>query len=160
MFIESYFFFCMPAYCLCLTQNNTTPHVQWTWNNQRRFPVCEKKTEAPYRLTLSFCPDWSCFLLFSSVFSAGFDSERNLRCGFARRHLTISWNWHRSSVTTWCTIQVGNTSLNKVMRRNGNLLLVLFADVNIGGEVSNWANSSLCTTTPSVWLVPSSSTRL
>lgn len=39
------------------------------------------------------------FLLFSSVFSAGFDSERNLRCGFAQRHLTISWNWHRSSVT-------------------------------------------------------------
>ncbi len=44
--------------------------------------------------------------------------------------------------------------LNKVVRRHANLLFVLFADVNTGGDVSSWANSSLSTMTSSVdWFV-------
>lgn len=103
--------FVMPAYCLCLTQNNTTPHVQWTWNNQRRFPVQYVKKKQRHLTDSRFhsVPIDLVFLLFSSVFSAGFDSERNLRCGFAQRHLTISWNWHRSSVTGIVCYLIYNT---------------------------------------------------
>ena len=62
----------------------------------------------------------------------------------------------QGSCATWCTIQKSNTYWTKWREGATDLLFVLFADVNIGGDVV----SSLCTTTPSVWLVRSSSTRL
>lgn len=58
--------------------------------------VKEKKTvEAPYRLTLFILSHSICFY-YSALFSyLGSTAKRNLLCGFAQQHLTISWNWHR-----------------------------------------------------------------
>lgn len=139
------------------------------WNNQRRFLVCEKKLEAPYRLMLFILSRLICFFFclffyYSALFSQlGLTVKGTCVVVLHNGTWTISWNWHqlqcyRDSVLP--DVQYRRAIYTEQIDEKERLLVVLFADVNTGGEVSNWANSSLCTTTPSVWLVCSSSTRL
>lgn len=151
----------MPAYCLCLTQKNTTPHVQWTLKQSEEISSMwkkKKKIEAPYRLCFHSVPIYP-LLLFSSAFSAGFDSERNSPCGFAQQHLTISWNWHRlqcyrdSVVPDVQYRRAIHTEQSDGKERQPPLCSVCWCQYR-GRSFYNWADFSLGTTTPSFdWFV-------
>ena len=179
---SSSFSFQMPAYCSCLTQKSTIPRVQWTlWNNQRRYPVCEKeknKKEAPYRLCfhsvlicLSSCLSWGLwqwkelglvvFWLYFFILFYFFLGTAALDHKLKQTLAAVLLQGWRG---TWCTIQETNKQTNKKsntcrtewwergrQRPRCSCLLMSI----IGGEDSNRdCHNSLC------WLVRSSGTRL
>ena len=152
-----FFFILMPAYCLCLTQKNTTPHVQRTLKQSEEISSMWRKKNRGTLQTHAFI-----LSLFLSFFFLKFSSVwKELTLWFCTAALDHKLKLTSAAVlqgscATWCTIQKSNTYWTKWREGATDLLFVLFADVNIGGDVV----SSLCTTTPSVWLVRSSSTRL
>lgn len=90
-FIEPCFFFFNACLLLMFDSEKYNPSCTVNFETIRGDIqyVKKKNIEAPYRLCFHSVPI-HLFLLFSSVFSAGFDSERNLPCGFAQQHLTVS----------------------------------------------------------------------
>ena len=177
---SSSFSFQMPAYCSCLTQKSTIPRVQWTlWNNQRRYPVCEKEKKqkrGTLQTLLSFCPDLSVVLsqlrfmtvkknlalwCFDFIFLFFFLGTAALDHKLKQTLAAVLLQGWRG---TWCTIQETNKQTNKKsntcrtewwergrQRPRCSCLLMSI----IGGEDSNRdCHNSLC------WLVRSSGTRL